>query len=141
MYSGTHLIQTPLESVLIREVSLFQGLNSTQTWEEESVPFRVSLFQGCPYRGVPLYIYICSPTTDHDVSISTGRVQIICLQVRSLSRCLCNYMSKNAKLLTHTHSCQLVHKLNALETYGFSCFGATYVMWNTQPISPPCPAQ
>ena len=39
------------ESVLFREVSLFQGLKSTQTWyilgEEESVLFReVSLFQG-----------------------------------------------------------------------------------------------
>ena len=47
------------ESVLIREVSLFQGLKSTQTWyilgEEECVLFReVSLFQGCPYRGVPM---------------------------------------------------------------------------------------
>ena len=28
--------------------------------EEESVLFReVSLFQGCPYRGVPLYIPTC----------------------------------------------------------------------------------
>ena len=48
----------PEKSVLIRDVSLFQGLKSTQTWylgEEESVLFReVSLFQGCPYRGVPL---------------------------------------------------------------------------------------
>ena len=42
------------ESVLTSEVSLFQGLKSTQT---ESVLFReVSSFQGCPYRGVPLYI-------------------------------------------------------------------------------------
>ena len=40
----------PEESVQISEVSLFQGLKSTQTWylgEEESVLFReVSLFQG-----------------------------------------------------------------------------------------------
>ena len=37
------------ESVLIREVSLFQGLKSTQTWYlgRKSVLFReVSLFQG-----------------------------------------------------------------------------------------------
>ena len=49
----------PEESVLIREVSLFQGLKGTQSWyilrEEESFLFReVSIFQGCPYRGVPL---------------------------------------------------------------------------------------
>ena len=49
----------PEESVMISEVSLFQGLKSTQIrmllGEEECVLFReVSLFQGCPYRGVPL---------------------------------------------------------------------------------------
>ena len=52
----------PVENVLIREVSLFQGLKCTQTWyligEEECVLFREgSLFQRCPYRGVPLYNY------------------------------------------------------------------------------------
>ena len=49
----------PKENVLISEVSLFQGLESTQTWNlgKKSVLFReVSLFQGCPYREVPQYI-------------------------------------------------------------------------------------
>ena len=56
-------------SVLIREVSLFQGLKSTQTWyilgEEESVLFsEESLFQGCAYRWMPLYTCIHSFTHD-----------------------------------------------------------------------------
>ena len=52
------------ESVLIRELSLFQGLKITQTWNlgRKKVSFReVSLFQGCPYRGVPLYMYRGTP--------------------------------------------------------------------------------
>ena len=46
------------ESVLIREVSLFQALTNMELGEEEeSVLFReVSLFQGCPYRGIPLCV-------------------------------------------------------------------------------------
>ena len=47
----------PEESVLIREVSLFQGLKSTQTWNLGQK--KVScLFQGCPYRGVPVHMHI-----------------------------------------------------------------------------------
>ena len=47
----------PEESLLIREVSLFQGLKVFG--EEESVLFReVALFQGCPYKGVPPYCII-----------------------------------------------------------------------------------
>ena len=45
----------PEESVLIREVSLFQGLKSTQTWYlgRKKVSC-LSSFQGCPYRGIPI---------------------------------------------------------------------------------------
>ena len=50
------------ESVLIREVHvLISGVEKYTNMvlgEEESVLFReVSIFQGCPYRGVPLYMY------------------------------------------------------------------------------------
>ena len=52
------------ESVLIREVSLFQGLKSTQTWYLGRK--KVSCLERCPYfrgvlidRGVPLYMYLC----------------------------------------------------------------------------------
>ena len=58
MYSGTplHCVYSPdtigpEESVLIREVSLFQGLKSTQTWYLGRK--KVSCLRRCPYfRGV-----------------------------------------------------------------------------------------
>ena len=55
-HSGTPLIRTPLGQkkggVLISGVEKY---TSVVLGEEESVLFReVSLFQGCPYRGVPL---------------------------------------------------------------------------------------
>ncbi len=52
----------PIICVLFREVSSFQGANNTYvyvvgTWS--SVLIReVSLIQGCPLRGLPLYMYM-----------------------------------------------------------------------------------
>ena len=62
-YSGTPLIGTPMgqKKVSFIEVSLFQGLKCMQEWYlgRQKVPFReVSSIQGCPYRGVPLYVCI-----------------------------------------------------------------------------------
>ena len=53
------------ESVLYREVSSFQGLKCIESgsWGGKRCPFReVSSVQGCPYRGVPLYMYMCIHT-------------------------------------------------------------------------------
>ena len=63
IYSGTPLVWTPLHGplqyVLIRGVSSFQGVNNTYLYEVgtwSSVLIRgVSSFQGCPLRGVQLY--------------------------------------------------------------------------------------
>ena len=60
IYSETPLIRTPIgeESVLIRAVSLFQGLNCMQELflvkEKVSILKRCLHFIGCPKRGVPL---------------------------------------------------------------------------------------
>ena len=49
----TNMVLGEEESVLISEVSLFQGLTNMVLGEEESVLIsEVSLFQGRPYRGV-----------------------------------------------------------------------------------------
>ncbi len=51
----------PMKCDLIREVSSFRGANNTylyEVWTWSSVLIReVSLIQGCPLRGVPLYSY------------------------------------------------------------------------------------
>ena len=60
-YSGTSLIWTPEITVLISEVSLFQGENNMHlykvgTWSSVLIN-QVSLFQRCPLREVPLYLF------------------------------------------------------------------------------------
>ena len=51
----------PEESVLIREVSLFQGLKSTQTWYLGRK--KVSCLESCPYfRGVLVEGFHCTST-------------------------------------------------------------------------------
>ena len=51
----------PEESVLIREVSLFQGLKSTQTQHLAMGRKRVSCLESCPYfRGVLIEGFHCS---------------------------------------------------------------------------------
>ncbi len=61
-YSGTSLIRTPTKCVPIREGSSFQGANTTYLLEvgtSSSILIReVSLIQGCPLRGVPLYMQV-----------------------------------------------------------------------------------
>ena len=53
----------PEESVLIREVSLFQGLKSTQTWYLGRK--KVSCLERCPYfRGVLIEGLHCSGNTE-----------------------------------------------------------------------------
>ena len=51
----------PEESVLISEVSLFQGFKSTQTWylgrKKVSCLERCPYFKGATYRGVLLWVY------------------------------------------------------------------------------------
>ena len=68
----------PEESVLISEVSLFQGLKSIYTHmvlgEEESVVFReVSLFQGCGFH----CIYILPLKEDNLSMVDSPNVSII----------------------------------------------------------------
>ena len=63
MYSGTNPDTIgPEKSVLIKEVSLFQWLKSTQALylgREKCVLFReVSLIQSILFREVPLYMYM-----------------------------------------------------------------------------------
>ena len=53
----------PEESVLISEVSLFQGLKSTQSWNLGKK--KVSCLEGCPYfRGVIIEGFHCIYTYD-----------------------------------------------------------------------------
>ena len=56
-HSNPDTMYGPEESVLIREVSLFQGLNSTQTWNLEKK--KVSCLERCP--GVLIEGFVCAP--------------------------------------------------------------------------------
>ena len=65
LYSGTPLMRTPLgpaQKVLIRKVSLFQGLfyiHKIRLGPHAVSAFQgVSTFQGCPQGRAPLYIFI-----------------------------------------------------------------------------------
>ncbi len=69
----------PMKCVLIREVSSFQGAKKTCSYEVGtwlSVLIReVSLIQGCPLRGVPLYIRIFFFTKQFCNEAGTGHVK------------------------------------------------------------------
>ena len=61
IYSRTSLIQTPLGQIKERGVLNSEVIKYTNVTfgTDESVLFReVSLIQECPYREVPLYVYI-----------------------------------------------------------------------------------
>ena len=89
MYSVTPLIRTPLgptQSVLISEVSWFQGLFSIR--KIHSGPHTVSalqwmsIFQGCPQGGIPLYVYLCT----------VSQMCVVHTIDMSCDRCQCNYI-------------------------------------------------
>ena len=59
----------PEESVLIREVSLFQGLKSTHTWYLGKK--KVSCLERCPYfRGVLIEGFHCIQTSVQDITLT-----------------------------------------------------------------------
>ena len=85
------MVLGPEESVLIREVSLFQGLKSTQTQYLKKVSG--VLISGMSYRGVPLY--------------TNSTILRVCLLYIASWVFMCKYMLLiwNINLHEHVWSC------------------------------------